>query len=156
MIWQNVADITKVYGALEKLKDINPIYSENNLPALPSGLELGSKISEHVVESDPNGDKNTDNETADADAMVRKVAKDEEAEMYRNYTIQTLHAARVNEKATDLYQLLKINDAPLDARCKQLEEMCFPAIFTHGVYGMQFSREVPLGASEYVKAILQS
>ena len=63
----------------------------------------------------------------------------------------------MNKKATDLYQLLKINDAPLDARCKQLEEMCFPSIFTHGVYGMQFSRKVPLGPSEYVKAmILQS
>ena len=59
VVWQNIVDITKVYGALKKLKDINPIYSEINLPALPSGLELGSKISEHVVESDPNGDKNT-------------------------------------------------------------------------------------------------
>ena len=37
-----------------------------------------------------------------------------------------------------------------------VEEMCFPSIFTHGVYGMQFSRKVPLGPSEYVKAILQS
>ena len=146
----------KYYGALKKLKDINPIYSEINLPALPSNLELGSKISEHVVESDPNEDKNTDDEIGDGNAMVRKVAKDEEAELYKNYTIQTLHPPRVNEKATDLYQLLKINEPPLDAQCKQLEEMCFPSIFTHGVYGMQFSREVPLGPSEYVNAILQS
>ena len=156
VVWQNIVDITKVYGALKKLKDINPIYSEINLPALPSNLELGSKISEHVVESDPNEDKNTDSETADGDAMLRKVAKDEEAELYRNYTIQTLHAPRLNEKATDLYQLLKINENPLDARCKQLEEICFPAIFTHGVYGMQFSREVSPGPSEYIKALLQS
>ena len=156
VVWQNIVDITKVYGALKKLKDINPIYSEINLPALPSNLEIGSKISEHVVESDPNEDKNTDDEIGDGNAMVRKVAKDEEAELYKNYTIQTLHPPRVNEKATDLYQLLKIIEPPLDARCKQLEEMCFPSIFTHGVYGMQFSREVPLGPSEYVKAILQS
>ena len=53
VVWQNIVDITKVYGAL---KDINPIYSEINLPALPSNLEIGSKISELVVESDPNED----------------------------------------------------------------------------------------------------
>ena len=156
VVWQNIVDITKVYGALKKLKDINPIYSEINLPALPSDLKLGSKISEHAVESDPIEDKNTDDEIGDGNAMVKKVAKEEEAELYKNYTIQTLHPPRVNEKATELYQLLKINDPPLDARCKQLEEMCFPSIFTHGVYGMQFSRKVPLGPSEYVKAILQS
>ena len=139
-----------------KNSDINPIYSKINLPALPSGLELRSKINEHVVENEPNDEKNTDNETADGDAMVRKVAKDEEAELYRNCTIQTLPAPKINEKSTDLYQLLKINDASLDARCKQLEEICFPSIFTHGIYGIQFSREVPLGPSEYIKAILQS
>ena len=33
------------------------IYSEINIPALPSVLELGSKFSEHKVESDPNDDK---------------------------------------------------------------------------------------------------
>ena len=38
------------------------------------------------------------------------------------------------------------------APCKQLEEMCFPSILTHGVYGMQFSRK----AIRDVKAILQS
>ena len=105
-------------------------------------MDLGGKISEHVVESDPNDDKHADDKTGDGDAMVRKVAKDEEAELYKNYTIQTLHVPRINEKATDLYQLLKINAAPLDARCKQLKEMCFPSIFTHGVYGIQFSRKV--------------
>ena len=94
VVWQNIVDITKVYGALKKLKDINPIYSEISLPALPSGLDLGSKISEHVVENEPNDDKNTDNESADGDAMIRKIAKDEEAELYRNYTIQTLELMR--------------------------------------------------------------
>ena len=85
---------------LKNLKIINPIYSEINFPALPSNLEIGSKISEHVVESDLNEDKNTDDEIGDGNAMVRKVVKDE-AELCKNYTIQTLHPPRVNEKATD-------------------------------------------------------
>ena len=44
------------------------------------------------------------------DPMVRKVEKDEEAELYKNYTIQLLHGPRQNEKATDLYQMLRINE----------------------------------------------
>ena len=32
------------------------------------------------------------------DPMVRKVEKDEEAELYKNYTIQLLHGPRQNEK----------------------------------------------------------
>ena len=85
---------TKVYGALKKLEGINPIYSEINLPALPSNLEIGSKISEHVVESDPNEDKNTNNEIGDGNAMVRKVAKDEEAELYKNLSLRRWHLAQ--------------------------------------------------------------
>ena len=113
-MWQNLVDVTKVYNALDKLKDTNPLYSEIRLPESPTGLALESKISEHVVESNPDEDVKTEDETSDAvieDAMIRKIMKEEEAELYKNYTVQALHAPRLNEKATDLYQLLKINDA---------------------------------------------
>ena len=159
MVWQNIVDVTNVYNALRKLKEINPLYSEISLPALPSDLVLDRMVDEHVVESDPNEDGKTEDETVyveQKDAVLRRISKDEEAELYKNYTIQPLHAPRSNEKATNLYQLLKINEGPLDGWFKQLEEMCFPNIFTHGICGIHYSREVPLGPSEYVKAILQS
>jgi len=40
--------------------------------------------------------------------MVRRVSVEEERKMYQNYTICPLHAPRLNEKATDLYQMLKV------------------------------------------------
>ena len=46
--------------------------------------------------------------------MVRKIEKEEEADLYKNYTIQGLHAPRQNEKATDLYQLLRITEPAMD------------------------------------------
>lgn len=83
--------------------------------------------------------------------MVRKVQKDEEAELYKNYTIQLLHAPRANKKATDLYQMLRINEPAIDGQCKQLDVMCFPDLFPFGVGGMHDSREVQLEPSDYVR-----
>ena len=80
----------------------------------------------------------------DRDPMVRKVGKDEEAELYKHYTIQTLHAPRQNEKATELYQMLCITEPTIDGRCKQMDVMCFLDLFPFGVSGMHHPREVPL------------
>ena len=103
-----------------------------------------------VIDRDDNSDDDDDDEK---DPMVRK---DEEADMYRNYTIQTLHAPRQNEKATYLYQMLCITEPTIDGRCKQLNQMCFPDLFPFGVGGMHYSREVSLKPSDCVKTIIQS
>ena len=42
-----------------------------------------------------------------------------------HYTINALHAPRQNERATALYQLLKVNEAPLDSRTKHLDMFVF-------------------------------
>ena len=113
-------------------------------------LKLNVSISEHVSpETDMDKDKDTedhpkDNEKADPDKhndnekdpMVRKVEKDEEAELYKHYTIQMLHAPRQNEKASHLYQMLRVTEPTIDGRCKQLDMMCFPDLFPFGVGGM--------------------
>jgi len=52
--------------------------------------------------------------------MVRRVLVEEEREMYQNYTVWPLHAPRLNEKATDLYQMLKVEEPPLDSHAKSL------------------------------------
>ena len=94
-MWQDLVDI-KVYRALNKLKNINPLYSKIQLPMDALSLKLNVSISEHVgPETDMDKDKDTedhpkDNEKADPDKhndnekdpMVRKVEKDEEAELY--------------------------------------------------------------------------
>jgi len=46
--------------------------------------------------------------------MVHKIPESDKPELYHDYTIHTLHAQRENEKATHLYQLLHINESPID------------------------------------------
>ena len=158
VVWQDLVDINKVYSALCKLREINPLYREIQLPADASELELNLSITEHVSEEANTDEDNCviDHDDDEKDPMVRKVEKDEEAELYKNYTIQLLHAPRQNEKATDLYQMLRINEPAIDGRCKQLDHMCFPDLFPFGVGGMHYSREVSLKPSDYVKTIIQS
>ena len=90
------------------------------------------------------------------EAMVRKVPREEEEDIYQNYTIQALHAPRQNEKATDLYQKLRVTEPPLDNRCKEIDVLCFPDLFPHGNGGQHQLREVVLRAADYVKTLLQS
>lgn len=62
-----------MYNALRKLKDINPLYSEISIPLLPSDLVLDGMVSEYIVDSDPNEDGKTEDETAPVgykDAML--------------------------------------------------------------------------------------
>ena len=49
VVWQELVDINnKVYKALSKLKEINPLYHKINLPLSASELKLDLAISEHT------------------------------------------------------------------------------------------------------------
>ena len=58
--------------------------------------------------------------------MTMNVPESEEQDLYHDYTIHVLHAPRENEKASRLYQLLRINESPIDAHSKKLDLLCFP------------------------------
>ena len=148
VVWQDLINMQKVYSALQKLKEINPLYHAIDLPTTASGLQLDQKISE-LVDENPNHDHENpviaDNRNAsravgldlpDREAMVKKIEEEEEATLYQNYTIQPLHAPRDNEKATDLYQMLRINEHTLDSRYKMLDMLCFPDLYPNGYGGM--------------------
>jgi len=169
IIWQDLVNMKKVYSALHKLKEINPLYNAINLPASASGLKLDQRISEFIAEETNDDDKNAittadDKDTSkalgldlpDREAMVKKIEEEEESTLYQNYTIQALHALRDNEKATDLYQMLCINEPTLDSRCKLLDVLCFPDLYPNGYGGIYHTRESILKDSDYVKAIMQS
>ena len=120
----------KVYSALHMLKDINPLYHAIQLPTSATELKLDQKISEVITEESSNDDDDHDSTTAagiteslgldlpDREPMVKKIEEEEETKMYQNYTIQPLHASRENETATNLYQMLRINEPTLNSCCK--------------------------------------
>ena len=110
-----MVDINKVYCALSKLKTINPLYSQINLPELASDLNLSDKITECVVTA-PLDDCDSDtliDEVPEREPMVRRIPESEEKDLYHDYMIHALHAPRANERATHLYQMLRINEAPI-------------------------------------------
>ena len=90
------------------------------------------------------------------DAMIQEVAESEEATLYEQYTINALHAPWQNERATALYQLLKVNEAPLDNRTKHLDMLCFPDLYPYGIGGQACQREVYIRPADYIKCILMS
>ena len=168
VVWQNLVNIQKVYSALRMLKDINPLYHAIKLPTSATELKLNKKISEVITEESSNDDDDHDSTTAawkteslgldlpDREPMVKKIEEEEETKMYQNYTIQPLHASRENETATNLYQMLRINEPTLNSHCKLLDTLCFPDLYPDGNGGMYHVRQANLGNADYVKTIMQS
>jgi len=77
-------------------------------------------------------------------------------EFYEQYTIHSLNEPRKNAKATDLYQMLKIDRNPIDQRDLNLDVKCFPVLFPYGKYGQYFERLINLSSSEFIKLRLLS
>ena len=100
-------DVSKVFNALLKLKEINPLYALIQLPGAAEELDIGNRI-----------DEGSYGETlsTSGEPMLEEIAEHDEQSYYEQYTINPLHAPRENKKATALYQLLKVNEAPLDSR----------------------------------------
>jgi len=59
----------------------------------------------------------------------------------------------LNEKATDLYQMLKVEEPPLDSSAKSLDMMCSTPKRKGELHD---AREIILGAAVYIKTLLQS
>jgi len=75
---------------------------------------------------------------------------------YDQYTIYPLYEKKANKTSTALYQMLKIQDLPLDNREKNLDLMCFPDIYPFGINGQRETRQVKLYDHEFIKCRLTS
>jgi len=155
IVWQDLVDVNTIYYALQKLHSVNPLYQNIVLPSIPEDLHLEGRITEDVPESDvmPTVDSQV---LPDNEPMVRKISKKEEDDVYANYTIQPLHAPRLNQMASDLYHMQRVDEHPLDSHTKKLYLYCFPDLFPRAVGGLHQARETALGAADYVKVLLMS
>ncbi|XP_070517913.1 uncharacterized protein [Cardiocondyla obscurior] len=83
--------------------------------------------------------------------------KNDNESYYEQYTIYPLYEKKENKTATALYQMLKIQDVPLDNREKNLDLMCFPDLYPFGKNG-QYDEERPnkLQEHEFIKCRLMS
>ncbi|XP_029162230.1 uncharacterized protein LOC114933816, partial [Nylanderia fulva] len=68
-------------------------------------------------------------------AMLTQVTNAENDGYYEQYTIYPLYEKKANKTATALYQMLKIQDLPLNNREQHLDLMCFPDLYSSGING---------------------
>lgn len=67
-----------------------------------------------------------------------------------------LNERRQNAPASELYQMLKVNTAPIDARDKDLDVKCFSHLYVEAKYGQFHNRQQKVTSSEFIKARFMS
>ncbi|KYN30142.1 hypothetical protein ALC57_00398 [Trachymyrmex cornetzi] len=177
VVWENLVDVNKVYKALQWLKDHNPHYSKIRLPASADDLindklppteyrivhhESDSDEIEEVVEAlsrctvhNKHNEDNNNETILKRKAFLTQITTD--SGINDQYTIYPMHAKRIgNESALKLYQMLKIEDVPMDNRYKYLDVMCFPDLYPEGVNGQREDRNFALTEYLFVRARLMS
>ena len=181
IIWEEMVNLKKVFDALVWLKRNNHLYKHIILPDTCDGLcsEKNVEFFE-VKETENDTDFVSDNDDNDGillnskiemqetknnaeaivlnlqgDAMLTQVTDDKES-YYEQYTIYPLYEKKTRESANALYQMLKIEELPLDNREKFLDLLCFPDLYPFGVNGQHETRQIKLHEHEYIKCRLTS
>lgn len=75
---------------------------------------------------------------------------------YEHFTIHTLNEPRKNLKATELFQMLKVDENPIDQRDTQLDLKCFPTLYPFGKGDQYDSRSIKVSPSEFAKSKMMS
>lgn len=160
-IWQSLVNLQKVYKALLWLKNNNVLFKNIEVPQYNIfENEILNMETEYLISELTDSGKNTLNrnengnivgindsseisETIKIPAMLTQKKTDE---FYEHYTIHSLNEPRKNAKATDLYQMLKIDINPTDQRDLNLDVKCFPVLFSYGKDGQYSERLVNLSS----------
>lgn len=178
IIWEEIVNVKKVFEALTWLKRNNPLYNHIILPDTHDGLCLDKlnnpEFEMQETENDNQSVSDDDHKLCANTEMqgvrnnVEAVAENERQAMltqitddsdsyYEQYTIYPLYEKKVCKTATALYQMLKIQDLPLDNREKALDLLCFPDLYPFGVNGQHDeSRPMKLHDHEFIKCRLKS
>lgn len=88
-------------------------------------------------------------------SILTPVTEDKE-DIYEEYTIYPLHEKKQNGTASTLYQMLKVNAAPIDNCNKDLDPLCFSYLFNEGKFGQFYDRETKITGAEFIKSRLTS
>ncbi|KMQ83275.1 dna repair and recombination protein mitochondrial [Lasius niger] len=143
IVWEKLVDVKKVWDALLWLKHNNPIYSNIILPIPPENLlHIGLQNVEFQEEEyyeidnkilDKEGEENDKLNTHKQEYKALLTQMSQTDQYYNQFTIYPMYEKRINESASNLYQMIKIHDVPLDNRYKNLDAKCFPNLFPFGI-----------------------
>ena len=134
IVWRSLVNVKDVKAAVEKLKEINFLYSTVDHQSVDDAtkdiIEIVNNTTSQMLE------KTTESEIAS----------------FQAYAIRNLDNKLSTESDTEQYKVLNVKEFPLDNRLKFLDVMCFPVLFPKGTFGKYHPREVKLSHSEYVKS----
>ena len=146
IIWEEIVNIKKIFDALMWLKNNNPLYSKIILPNTPDELDLKELNSLEFQEQENENVKENilDEQYKDVEhvvpdqpqALLTQVTDNKKNDnYYEQYTIYPLYEKKSNKTATALYQMVKVQELPLDNREKCLNLLCFPDLYPFGING---------------------
>lgn len=167
-IWESIVNVNKIYNALIWFKTNNHLYKDIVLPSCDTiqdeihnmeveYLECEGNDSHTEVENVPLIESSKDDYVSinkEHGAMLTQKQQDDK--YYEHFTIHTLNEPRKNLKATDLFQMLKVNENPIDQRDIELDLKCFPTLYPFGRGGQYVSRPIKISASEFIKSKMMS
>ncbi|XP_048514295.1 uncharacterized protein LOC125501742 [Athalia rosae] len=170
LVWEQPVDMNKVWEALVWLKTNNPQYSKIELPASADLLLAHMKdvefqiqdnrdteiVSDH--EDDPLVERNKNHDEIEVNDCTALLAQASASDaVYEQFTVYTkVYEKRENETATNLYQMLRIHDEPLDNREKMIDLQCFPHLYPYGCNGQHEDRPERLTHFEFIELRLMS
>ncbi|KAI5699214.1 hypothetical protein M8J76_012092 [Diaphorina citri] len=161
-IWQSEINVSRIYAALKWLKANNKLYGNIQLPSNEENLRhtvlesLEDNVFIHDEEDNEEQIVENDGLVEDEDARAMITQRDPNDSYYEQFTIQALHGGRQNETSTNLYQMLRVEEQPIDSRQSDLDLMCFPDLYPYGKNGLCEKRQEPLAAADFVKCKLLS
>ena len=116
VVWQSLVDIDRVKAAVDKLRDINWLYSDVDEASVD---EAGKKAIEVV---------------SVADSPILEKASEEDIAGLQAYTICKMDQYMPTGKDIDHYKLLSVKEHPLDSRQQYLDCLCFPTLSNRALW----------------------
>ena len=139
VVWRSFIDINKVKAALNKLREINWLYSK----VKPDSVE---KSTEDLVIEVANSARSE---------MVKKIKnKTEYTAGLQKYTLRCLNKTLPNRRDIDQYKMVNVEEFPINGTQTHLDLLCFPDLFPTGQFGEHHYRDIPLRNAEYIKSKL--
>ena len=136
VVWRSLVNVDHVKTAVQKLREINWLYSEVK-------DESVDKVSEKVIEIANNA----------TSTMLDKADK-HDISGFQAFTIRNLNNKLSTESDIEQYKLLSVREDPIDNRQQYLDVMCFPTLYPTGKFGKYHVREVKISHSEFDKSKL--
>ena len=128
-MWHSLVNVDHVKAAVQKLREINWLYSEVKDDSV-------DEVSKKVIEIANN-----------ASSTMLDKADEHDISGFQAFMIRNLDNKLSTESDIEQYKLLSVREDPIDNRQQYLDVICFPILYPTGKFGKYHPREVKITVS---------